>query len=75
MDKVEEYIHQEETLKTIASSRPSWDRSLERKRREFRKIDREDQRRVKTFTDYNLTPLNAEMSGVLMEIKRDPEFR
>jgi hypothetical protein len=31
MDKVEEYIHQEETLKAMANSRPSQDRSPNRK--------------------------------------------
>jgi hypothetical protein len=74
MNKVEEYINQEETLKVMAYSRPSRDRSPERKRKEFRKADREWQRPVKKFKDYNFTPLNAKISEVLMEIKRDPEF-
>jgi hypothetical protein len=74
MDKVDEYINQEETIKAMVSSRPSRDRSLERKRKEFRKVDREEQRPVKKFKDYNFTPLNAEILEVLMEIKRDPEF-
>jgi hypothetical protein len=42
MEKVDEYIHQEETLKVMASSRPSRERSPERKKREFRKVDKED---------------------------------
>jgi hypothetical protein len=58
----------------MASSRPSL-RSPERKRKEFRKVDREEQRPVKKFKDYNFTPLNVEISEVLMEIKRDLEFR
>jgi hypothetical protein len=29
----------------------------------------------KNFADYNFTPLNAEISEVLMEIKRDPKIR
>jgi hypothetical protein len=74
IDKVEEYISQEETLKAMASSRPSRDRSPERKRKESRKVDREDQTPVKKFKDYNFTPLNVEISEVLMEIRRDPEF-
>jgi hypothetical protein len=49
MDKVEEYINQEETLKAMASSRLSRDRSLERKRKEFRKADGEKHRSVKKF--------------------------
>jgi len=75
MDKVEEYIHQEETLKPMAISRPSRDRSLGRKKKDFRKVEGEDQRQVKKFKDYNFTPLNAEISEVLMEIRRDLEFR
>jgi hypothetical protein len=43
-NKVEEYIHHEEMLKAMTSSRPSWDRSPERKMREFRKSDKKDQR-------------------------------
>jgi hypothetical protein len=74
MDKVEEYIHQEETLKAMANSRPSQDRSPNRKGWEFRKDEREDQRWVRKFTDYNFTPLNAKISEVLMEIKRYSEF-
>jgi hypothetical protein len=30
---------------------------------------------VKKFKDYDFTSLNAEVSKVLMEIKKDPEFR
>jgi hypothetical protein len=74
MDKVEEFINHEETLKAMAMSRPSRDRSLKRKRKEFRKVDGEEQRPVKKFKDYNFTPLNTEISEVLMEIKRDPKF-
>jgi hypothetical protein len=42
MDKVEEYIHYEETLKAMASSRPSRDRSPGRKKKDFRKAEGED---------------------------------
>jgi len=75
MDKVEEYIHYEETLKAMASSRPSRDRSPGRKKKDFRKAEGEDSRQEKKFKDYNFTHLNAEILEVLMEIKRDPEFR
>jgi hypothetical protein len=75
MDKVEEYISQEETLKAMANLRPSWDRSPERKRKEFRKASGEDQRPVKKLKEYNFIPLNAEISEVLMEIRRNLEFR
>jgi hypothetical protein len=75
MDKIEEFINQEETLKSMASSRPPRETAPEKKRKEFRKADGEEQRQVKKFKDYNFTPLNAEISEVLMEIKRDPAFR
>jgi hypothetical protein len=75
MDKVEEFINQEETLKSMASSRLPREIAPEKKRKEFRKADGEEQRQVKKFKDYNFTPLNAEISEVLMEIKKDPTFR
>jgi hypothetical protein len=75
MDKVEEFINQEETLKSMASSRLPRETAPEKKRKEFRKADWEEQRQVKKFKDYNFTPLNAEISEVLMEIKKDPAFR
>jgi hypothetical protein len=43
--------------------------------KEFKKADGEEHRQVKKFKDYNFTPLNAEISEVLMEIKKDPAFR
>jgi hypothetical protein len=43
MDKVEEYIHQEETLKAMASSsHPEIGRSPGRKKKDFRKAEGED---------------------------------
>jgi hypothetical protein len=75
MDKVEEFINQEETLKSMASSRLPRETAPEKKMKEFRKADGEEQRHVKKFKDYNFTPLNAEISEVLMEIKKDPAFR
>jgi hypothetical protein len=74
MDKVEEFINHEEMLKAMASSRLPQEIAPKKKRKEFRKADREEQRPVKKFKDYNFTPLNAEISEVLMEIKRDPMF-
>jgi len=68
MVKVEEYINEEEMLKAMDISRPSRDRSPERKRKEFRKADEEEQRLVKKFKYYNFTPLNTKISDVFMEI-------
>jgi hypothetical protein len=42
MDKVEEFINQEETLKAMASSRLAQETAPEKKRKEFRKVDREE---------------------------------
>jgi hypothetical protein len=42
MDKVEEFINQEETLKAMASSRLTQETASEKKRKEFRKADREE---------------------------------
>jgi hypothetical protein len=42
MDKVEEFINQEETLKAMASSRLPQEIAPEKKRKEFRKDDREE---------------------------------
>jgi hypothetical protein len=75
MDKVEEFINQEETLKAMASSRLPQETAPKKKRKEFKKPDREEQRLVKKFKDYNFTPLNAEILEVFMEIKSDPTFQ
>jgi hypothetical protein len=75
MDKVEQFINQEETLKAMTSSRLPQETAPEKKMIEFKKDDREEQRPVKKFKDYNFTPLNAEISEVLMEIKRDLAFQ
>jgi ubiquinone/menaquinone biosynthesis C-methylase UbiE len=42
MDKVEEFINQEETLKAMASSMLPQEIASEKKRKEFRKADREE---------------------------------
>jgi len=58
----------------MTNSRPSQHRFSGRKNKDFRKAKREDHRQVKKFKDNNFIPLNAEISEVLMEIKRDPKF-
>jgi hypothetical protein len=59
----------------MASSRLTQETTPEKKRKEFKKADREEQRPIKKFKDYNVTPLNAKISEVLMEIKRDSTYR
>jgi hypothetical protein len=43
--------------------------------KEFRKADREEQRPAKKLKEYDFTTLNAGISEVLIEIKRDSEFQ
>lgn len=69
LDKVKEFINQEEMMKATKLAR-----------REPKKS--EDQPRVvdpnpfrKKFSGYNFTPLKANISKVLMEIKRDSGYR
>jgi len=47
MDKVEEFINQEETLKAMASSRLPQGTAPEKKMKKFRKVDRQEERPVK----------------------------
>jgi hypothetical protein len=75
MDKVEKLINQEDTLKAMANSRLPREIAPKKKRKEYRKADGEEQRPEKKLMDYDFTPLNIGISEVLIEIKRDPEFR
>jgi len=65
MDKVEELINQEETLKAMASSRLPRETAPKKKMKEFKKADGEEQRPIKKFKDYNFTPLNVGILKVL----------
>ncbi|XP_059439812.1 uncharacterized protein LOC132172342 [Corylus avellana] len=78
MSKVEEFINEADVLEAIDSTRNPEQR-IEGKRREERK--KETRKTVeelklpkKKFRDYGFTPLNAGISEVLMEVKKDPEF-
>jgi hypothetical protein len=71
MDKVEEFINQEETHKAMISSRRTQEIALEK---EFKKASKEYQKPVKKFQDYNFTPLNIKVAEFLIEIKKDLEF-
>jgi hypothetical protein len=71
MDKVEEFINKEETLKEMVSSRRPQEIALEKK--DFKKAGKEEPKPVKKFQDYNFTPLNTKAAEVLMEIK-NPKF-
>jgi hypothetical protein len=47
---------------------------LEKKRKEFKKANREEPKAVKMFQDYNFMPLNTRVSDLLMEIKKTQSF-
>jgi hypothetical protein len=77
MNKVEEFINEADILEAIDSTRhPREEESKKKedKRKETQKAVAEPKPLKKKFQDYNFTPLNAKISEVLMEVKRDPEF-
>jgi hypothetical protein len=77
MNKVEEFINEADVLEAIDSTRhPRQEESKKKedKKKETQKTAVEPKPFKKKFHDYNFTPLNAEISEVLMEVKRDPEF-
>jgi hypothetical protein len=72
MNKVEEFINEADVLEVIDSTRQQ--RQKEDKKKETRKAMEELKPSRKRFEDYDFMPLNTEISEVLMEVKRDPEF-
>jgi hypothetical protein len=77
MNKVEEFINEADVLEAIDNTRhPRQEESKKKedKRKEAQKTVAEPKPLKKKFHDYNFIPLNAEISEVLMEVKRDPEF-
>ena len=71
---MEDFINEEETLKAI---KLAWKASkkLKEKKKKDQPQTADPAPSRKKFSDYNFTLLNANISEVLMEIKRDPEFR
>jgi hypothetical protein len=59
LDKVEEFINEEETLKAMRSARKLPKKFEDKKRKESRKMD-----------EPRFTPLNANIYEVLMEVKK-----
>jgi hypothetical protein len=77
MNKVEEFINEADVLEAIDSTRhPRQEESKKKedKRNETHKTVAEPKPLKKKFHDYNFTPVNAEISEVLMEVKKDLEF-
>lgn len=79
MDKVEEFINQEETPRAIIRSQqpqflvPKVSKNKNKKKNP-KVEDTIDFKPCKTFKEYNFTPLNMAITKVLMEIKKNPEF-
>jgi hypothetical protein len=77
MDKVEEFINQEDTIRAIINS---WQSQLlipkvsEEKKKNPQVEHTNESKPRKQFKVYNFTPLNASIHEVLMEIKNDPEY-
>lgn len=75
MDKVEEFINEEETLKAMKASRKLRRNPEERKRKEHIRLEDESKCLRERFNDFDFTPLNVGISEVLMEIKKDSEYQ
>jgi hypothetical protein len=81
MDKVEEFINQEETLTAILSYgkiQVSDPENPKRKKKKKKKNPQGEQttetKPRKKFKDYNFTPLNKSIHEVLMEVRKDPNY-
>jgi hypothetical protein len=80
LDRVEEFVNQEETLRAFRgaeeASRESPVTKKKPKQREIKATKGVMERRpIKRVEDYNWTPIKAPIKGVLMEIKKDPEYK
>jgi hypothetical protein len=82
MVKMDRYINQEETLRALlGNSQQQQQPSTEKpKRKNNPKAihdagPREYKKTKKNFGDYKWTPLNASLTEVLMELKKDPNYQ
>jgi hypothetical protein len=73
MNRVDEFINQEETLKAMVSVRRPQELTPERKK-ELKKTGVLKPKLVKKFADFNFIPINARATEVLAVIKNDSEF-
>jgi hypothetical protein len=71
---VKEFINEEKTLKAmkLAQKLP---KKFEDKKKKDHQRPNESKPFKKKFSDYNFTPPSANIFEVLMEVKKDPEFR
>jgi hypothetical protein len=82
MVKMDRYINQEETLRAILDNsqqqqQPSTEKPKKKKNPEPIQdaSPGEYKKAKKNFRDYKWTPLNASLTEVLMELKKDPNYQ
>jgi hypothetical protein len=74
LDKVEKFTNVEETLKAMKSAHKLPKKFEEKKNKDHSRLN-DSKPFKKKFCDLNFTPLNTNISKVLMEIKTDLEYR
>ena len=74
LDKVAEFINEEETLKAMRSAQKLPKKLKDKKRKESRKMDKPKPFKKK-FNNYDFAPFNANISEVLMEEKKTRNIR
>jgi hypothetical protein len=74
MDRVDEFINQEETLQALLGANTSRASSSGEKKEQKGAQKAVEQKPRKKFKDYDWTPLNVLLNEVLMEIKKDPMY-
>jgi hypothetical protein len=82
MVKIDRYINQEETLRALLGNsqqqqQPSTEKPKKKKNPEpTQEADPGEYKKAKkNFGDYKWTPLNASLTEVLMELKKDPNYQ
>jgi hypothetical protein len=77
MDKLDEYINQEETLRAMIGSRKaqaSGSQNPEKKKKNPQVKQATEAKPHKQYKDFNFMPLNASIHEVLMEERKDPDY-
>jgi len=82
MVKLDRYINQKETLQALLGDsqqqqQPSTEKPKKKKKPEAMQDDGpgEYKKIKRNFRDYKWTPLNASLTEVLMELKKDPHYQ
>jgi len=77
MDKVDEYINHEETLRAMIDSGKAQvlgPKNLTKLKKNPQAKQATEAKPHKQFKDYNFMPLNASIHEVLTEVKKDPDY-